>query len=152
MQLLDKALADWLVCLVDHHIDATEMVCCLNDIIHIDRAALIVSDTNRIRFKNISRLVVRQSASLDVVGIVGQIDLHLMINATFYPADLLSPQESEQILRRILFLVCPFRFDRIFRNIPCLSGQKSVRNPARSTIITNCSLRDGPFFCRISHR
>ena len=54
------------------------MVCSFHNIINLDS---LIRDSYRVCFEDISGLIVCQSAALDVVGIVCQIDLSAMIDA-----------------------------------------------------------------------
>ena len=64
MQLLDEALCQSLLSSVDYKIDATEVVSGLDDIIHAHALAL---DANCVGLKDLTRLVVCQTTTFDVV-------------------------------------------------------------------------------------
>ena len=55
-------------CLIDHRIDAAEVVKCLDHIIHIHRR---IFKTDGIGLKDVPRLIVRQTAALNMVGVIG---------------------------------------------------------------------------------
>ena len=89
MQQLDERFADRLPGLFDHQIDALEMVRRFHNVIHIDRAAL---HADGVRLIDIARLVMRQPTAFDMVGVVGQLDLYLVIDAALYTAVLFRTQ------------------------------------------------------------
>ena len=60
--------------MIDDQINATEVIRGFNHIVHIQH---LVFYTDGVGFKNITCLVVRQAAALDVVRVVGQVDLGL---------------------------------------------------------------------------
>ena len=90
MQLLNQRFGQLCPCLLNDQVDTAEVVGRLNDIVHPDR---FVSNADGVRLENVPRLVVSQAATLDVVGVIGEINLDTMINTTFN-------------LPRLLFLEC----------------------------------------------
>ena len=78
MNLLDHILGKSLLCMIDDEIDTAEVVYSFKDIIHVNS---VRGDTDGVGFIDITRLVVRQFAALDVVGVIGQVYLYAMINA-----------------------------------------------------------------------
>lgn len=66
--------------MVDDIVKASEMIHRLNDIIHINNP---VANANGVRFKDKARLVVCQSATFDMIGVIGQVNLRTMIDASF---------------------------------------------------------------------
>ena len=92
MQLLDKRLGQPLFGTVDNEVDTAEVVRRLDNVVYTDAFAL---DADGVRLEDIARLVVRQSAAFDVVGVIGQIDLRLVVNAAFELHSLLLAQGSE---------------------------------------------------------
>ena len=62
------------------------MVSCLNDIIYLNS---LVSDTDGVSFEDIPRLVLGQAATLNVVGVIGKVDLDTVIDASLNPSVLL---------------------------------------------------------------
>ena len=61
---------------------ASEMIDCFNNIIHIHNFIL---NSNGIRFKNISGLIMGQAAAFHMIRIICQFDLNLMIYSSRYP-------------------------------------------------------------------
>lgn len=80
MQFLDQRLGQPLFGAVDNEVDATEVVRRFDNVVYTDAFVL---DANSVGLEDIACLVVRQSAALDMVGVLGQIDLSLVVNAAF---------------------------------------------------------------------
>ena len=91
--MLDVILRQPLFRMVDDIVNTTEMVHRLHNIIHIDR---IVSNANGVSLKDIACLVVGQTATLDMVGVIGQVDLRSMIDAAFQSGCFLFPKCLQQ--------------------------------------------------------
>jgi hypothetical protein len=68
------------------------MIDSLYDVIHVDGT---VRDADGVGLKDVARLVVRQSAALDVVRVIGQVYLRPMIDAAFQPRCFLFSQDSQ---------------------------------------------------------
>ena len=119
------------------------MVGCFNDVVDADS---LIGDANGIRFKDIARLVVCQAAAFDVIGVVRQIDLNFMIDTSRKPAFLFSFQVFEQRFGGFFCSGNTSGLFCVFWNIPCLTCQKGIRNTTMSTVVTNGSLRNIPFF------
>ena len=81
MELFDKSFTERIAGVVDYHIDTFEVVSRFYYIIYIERS---VFHADGVGFKNVASLIVGQSAPLNVIGVIGQFDLHLVINATRY--------------------------------------------------------------------
>ena len=79
MKFFDKLLRQSCFCMIDNHINAAEVICCFNHIIHIQHFFFCADG---VRFKDISSLIVRQAASFHMVGIVCQINLRFMVDPT----------------------------------------------------------------------
>ena len=62
----------------DDRVDATEMVRRFDDVVHRD---VRTDFANRPRLENPARLLMRQAAALDVVGVVGEVDLETVVDA-----------------------------------------------------------------------
>ena len=92
MQLLDKRLGQQFLGAVDNEVDTAKMVRRLDNVVYTDAFAL---DADGVSLEDIARLVMRQSAALDMVGVIGQIDLCLVVNAAFELHSLLLAQSSE---------------------------------------------------------
>ena len=68
------------------------MACSLYNIVYLNRFC----DTDRVGFKDIANLIVRQSASLNMIRIVRQIDLNLMIDTTMELRRFLCSEKSSR--------------------------------------------------------
>ena len=66
--------------MVNDKIDTTEVVDRLKNIIHIH---CLVSDTDGVCLKDITRLIMSQLTTFNMIGIVGQVNLSTMIDAAF---------------------------------------------------------------------
>ena len=92
MQLLDELLRQGRPSPIDHQIDAAKVIGRLDDIVHIHRR---IGNADGVRLKNIPGLIVGQAAALHMIGVVGQIDLHHMIDAAGQLRRLLLPQDAQ---------------------------------------------------------
>ena len=93
VQFLDQVLGQLFIGPVDDQVDASEVVGRFHDIIDIHA---FVRDANGIGLKDETRLLVCQPAPLDVVGIVGEVDLGTMIDSTSNLPILLFPKPFQQ--------------------------------------------------------
>ena len=64
--------------MVDDIVDAAEVVGGLHDVIHIDA---VFGDADRVGLEDIPGLLVGELAALDVVGVVGQVNLGAVVDA-----------------------------------------------------------------------
>lgn len=80
MQLFDQSFADGLLGISDDHIDALEVIGCFDYIIYIDNTVL---HANGVGFIDIPCLVMGQAAALNVIGVIGKVDLDFVIDSTF---------------------------------------------------------------------
>ena len=64
MKFLNELLGQCRFCVLNNHIDTAEMICRFNHIINIEN---FIFHADRICFKNISGLIVSQTAAFDVV-------------------------------------------------------------------------------------
>ena len=92
MELFDETLRKRLFCVVDNEVDAMEMVDSFHDVIHVHYC---VSDADSVRFEDIACLVVRQTATFDVIGVVGQVNLCSVVNASSELGGFLLPQRRQ---------------------------------------------------------
>ena len=76
----------FLLCMINDIVDAAKVIDCLYYIIHVN---CFVSNTNGVRFENITRLVVGQPAPLNMIRVIGQINLSAVIDAPLKLAGLL---------------------------------------------------------------
>lgn len=79
MQLLDKVLCQFLICMVDDVVDAAEMIYGLQHVINVEGC---IDITNCIRFEDKTCLVVGKAVSFYMVRIVGQVYLGAMIDSS----------------------------------------------------------------------
>ena len=78
VQFFDQSFAERFPGVADNHINAFEVIGRFDHIIHIDNAIL---HTDGVGFIDIARLVMRQPTAFDMIGVIGQLDLHLVIDA-----------------------------------------------------------------------
>ena len=138
VQFLDKRLGQPLLGTVDNEVDTAEMVRRLDNVVYTDAFAL---DADGIRLEGIARLFVRQSAAFDVVGVVGQVDLRLVVNAPFELHSLLLAQGNKQ---RRQFRAATFacRQSGIGGNVPCFSREERALDFPFGAIVTSRTLRN----------
>lgn len=67
--------------MVNHIIDSAEVILSFYNVINMNRISFNADSS---RFKNHARLIEGELASLNVIRIVGKLDLELMVNATLY--------------------------------------------------------------------
>lgn len=75
--------------MIDDKINTAEVVRRLDNVVHVQR---LVLRAHGIGLEDIAGLVVGQSAALHVVGVIGQLDLGLMIDAPGVLCRLFLPQ------------------------------------------------------------
>ena len=123
--------------MIDDEVDAAEVVGGLHDVVHIDA---IFGDADRVGLEDIPRLLVGKPAALDVVGVVGQINLGAVVNAT---ADftLFFFSESLEKGRGFLFASATPRQFCIGRQAPGLAGQERPGNFPGSAPVAHRPLR-----------
>jgi len=81
VDLLDQRLGQFVAGTVDDEVDAAEMVRRLHNVINVDT---LIRNADRIRLKDEAGLFVGQTAALDVVGVIGEVDLRAMIDTPAY--------------------------------------------------------------------
>ena len=79
VKVFDVILSELVVDGVDDMVYGSKMVCRLYDIINV---YFILGNSYCVSFKYIPCLVMSQSAAFYVIGVVGQFDLHAMIDST----------------------------------------------------------------------
>ena len=129
--------------MIDDQINATEVIRGFNHIVHIQH---LVFYTDGVGFKNITCLVVRQAAALDVVRVVGQVDLGFVIDASGILRSFFFLQNGKQCFDRRFFAVTASRLFHILRNVPCFADQHSTRNTFLCTVISHASFGNIPLF------
>ena len=123
MQVLNKFLTELRFCAFDDLINTAEVIGGFDDIVH---PHAFLGNADGVGFKNKTRLIMGQAASLHMIGIIGQFHLHLMINSAVDAAALFFFENIRQSLRCGLAFIAPFGFLGIFGNIPGLARQKSA--------------------------
>ncbi len=68
--------------MVDDIVEASEVIHRFNDIVHINNP---VANADGVRLKDKARLVMSQAAAFDMIGVIGQVNLRTMIDASFQP-------------------------------------------------------------------
>ena len=117
------------------------MICGFHNIIDIYS---ICGNTNRVGFLNVPCLIMRQAAAFDMVGVVGKVNLRLVIDTTFEPCLLLLAQNNEQ-WHRLTLPRFSTRKLRLGRNAPSLTHEGCTLNLSKGAVITRCALRDAKF-------
>ena len=136
MKFLNEFFSQRCFGVLNDHVNATEMVRRFNHIIHIED---FIFHADGIGFKNISGLIVGQTAALDVVGIVCQINLCFMVNSTGVFARLLLFQNIQQGNWFLFSLVGTLRFLCIFGNVPGLAGKERTNHTPLGAVISNAA-------------
>ena len=88
-----------------------------------------------------------QSAALDVIGVIGQIDLDFMINTAVQLRRFLGLQYLKKCLWCIGFLVNAIGLLRGFGYVPCLSGQKRAIYAPLCAVIPDAAFGQVPQLC-----
>lgn len=122
MQLLDEGLAEYVGGAVYDHINTLKMIGGFHNVIDLYRT---VRHADRVRFKDKARLVVGQSAALDVIGVIGQIDLNSMIDSAMKLCCLFCPQYVQQRFRHVYMLIEAVGLFGGCGNVPGFSRQKA---------------------------
>ena len=125
------------------------MVGGLDHIVNLDRP---VRCADGVRLKDIARLIVGKAAALDVVGVIGQIDLDFMINAAVQLRRFLGLQYLKKCLGCIGFLVNAIGLLRGFGYVPCLSGQKCTVDFSFGAVPSHAAFGNAPPFRRFRDR
>ena len=114
MQVLDEFFAELRFCAFDDLVNATEVIGGFDDIVH---PHAFLGNADGVGFKNKARLLVGKAAALHVIGIIGQLNLYLMINSAVNQAALFFFENIRQGLRRGLAFIAPFGLLGIFGNV-----------------------------------
>ena len=136
VQFFQQAFAERLHGPVDYLVDTPEVVGGLDDVVHSDR---LVGNADGVCLEDKAGLVFRQTAPLDVVGVVGEVDLCAMIYAARHPVCLFLPQGSEQ-RRYFVAGIDSVRQRGVGRYAPCLSDEACPGHLARAAVIPHGSL------------
>jgi hypothetical protein len=121
MQFLDELFRQRILRLRDNHVDALEVVYGFHNVIHIHG---FPCDTDGIRFEDIARLIVGKTAALNVVGIIGQFDLQLMVDAAGDFCGLLCFHNIQQCFRYGSTGIYSVGLCGALRDIPCLAREE----------------------------
>ena len=78
VKFFDQGLRQFIFGMVDDIVDAAEVVGRLHDVVHIDA---VLGDADCVGLEDIPGLFVGEPAALDVVGVVGQVNLGAVVNA-----------------------------------------------------------------------
>ena len=148
VELLDQALAGGVVGCVDDQVDAAEMVRGLHHVVHAHGAV----HADGVRLKDQPGLIVGQAAALDVVGVVGQVDLDAVIQTALQPCGLFFPQYGQHVPLRVRTAGLPRRLFGILRHVPGFSGQQRPGNASLGAVIPHAALREPPALCRLRNR
>ncbi len=98
MKMLDDVLRQFLLRNVNHIIDCAKMMNRFQNVIDRHTVAYI----NGVSLENQPRLLLRELATFDVVGVVGHTNLKLMVKPAGYPRVLLVSKDLENRIRRNL--------------------------------------------------
>ena len=94
VEAFDKSLREACIRSFDDQVDASEMVHRFQDVVYVHR--FMWGRANRIGFKDVTGLVSRQFTSLHMIGVVCQVDLRPMVDASFQPHFHFFPKPLEQ--------------------------------------------------------
>ena len=86
VKLFDERFSQFRSRLVNDKVYAAEVVSRFNDIVHLNS---VVGDTYGVSLEDISCLVMGQAATLDVVGVIGEVNLDTVIDTSLNPSVLL---------------------------------------------------------------
>ena len=92
MQMLDVRLGEFGMGVSDDLINAAEVIDGFDDVIHLNG---FVGDTDGACLKDVPCLFMGEPAALDVIGVIGEVYLHTMIDASLEFALLLFAQCCE---------------------------------------------------------
>ena len=138
VQFLDEGFGERLPGPVDNRVDAAEVVRGFEDVIHPQRLAL---DTHRVGLEDVAGLVVGQPAALDVVRVIGKVDLRAVVDAALEAHRFLFAQHLQQRHDMpgswLATGQCGIR-----RDIPGLARKKCSLDLSRGAVVAGRALRD----------
>ena len=134
---IDLVIRDAKLCIPDDKVNALEVIGRFDYIIYIDNTVL---HANGIGLVDIPCLVVGQAAALNMVGVIGQVDLDFVVDAALDLPGHLVLQNIQQGSGCFRLFVGARRALCILRNIPSLAGKHCTRNLAGSTVVADSSL------------
>lgn len=141
VQFLDEGFGERFFGPVDDCVDAAEVVRCFEDIVHPQRLAL---DAHRVGLEDVAGLVVGQPAALDVVRVVGEVDLRAVIDAAFETHRFLLTQYLQQRHDTPGSRLAPGQCG-IRRDVPGLARKKGTLDFSRGAVVAGRALRDAVF-------
>ena len=86
VQLFDERFSQFRSRLFNDTVDTAEVVSRLNDIIHLN---CVASNADGVSLEDIPRLVVGQAATLDMIRVIGEVNLDTVIDTSLNPSVLL---------------------------------------------------------------
>lgn len=123
MERFDQGLRQFVFGVVDDGVDAAEVVGGLHDVVHLE--GLVLANPDRIGLEDVAGLLVGEPATLDVVGVIRQVNLRTVVDAAAHFA-LFLLTKSLQKGRGFLFATSAHGKWRIGRNAPGLAGQEGA--------------------------
>lgn len=141
VQFLDEGFGERLPGPVDNRVDAAEVVRGFENIVHPQRLAL---DAHRVGLEDVAGLVVGQPAALDVIRVVGEVDLCAVIDAAFETHRFLLTQYLQQRHDTPGSRLAPGQCG-IRRDVPGLARKKGTLDFSRGAVVAGRALRDAVF-------
>ena len=137
MQVLDEFLAELRFCALDDLVNTAEVIGGFDDIVH---PHAFLGNADGVGFKNKARLIMGQAAALHVIGVIGELHLHLMINSAVGLTALFLFKNIRQSLRCGPAFIAPFRLLGVFGNVPGLTRQKSAGDATCRAVVADAAL------------
>ena len=125
------------------------MVGGLDHIVNLDRP---IRYADGVRLKDIARLIVGKATALDVVGVIGQINLDFMINTAVQLGCFLGFQHLKKCLWCVSFFINAVGLRRGFGDVPCLAGQECTIDFSFGTVPAHTAFGNAPLFRRLRDR
>ena len=142
VKFLDERFGQPFTAVLDDEVNTTEVVGRFDNVVHVDW--FVFQHADRIGFEDVARLVGGQAAALHVVGVVGQLHLYLVVDTAFAAALHFVREYLGEGGGRF-FCRCSARgFERILRDIPCLSGQERALYASLRAVIPDAALGQAP--------
>ena len=148
VQALDEALGQAPVGGVDDSVDAPEVAGGLQDVVHAHR----VCDADRVGLEDEPGLLVREPAPLDAVGVIGKLDLDVMVDPPGRAGGLLLAQNVEKRAGLRPRARPAARALGVFWDGPRLSDKLDAGNATVGTVVAYRALGDAPELRRIGNR
>ena len=138
VQFLDEGFGKRFSGPVDDHVDAAEVIGGFENIVHTQRIAL---DAHRVGLEDMARLVMGQTAALDVVRVVGEVYLRAVVDAALETHRLLLAQHLQKRHDTLRAGLTPGQCG-IRRNVPGLARKKCSLDFSRGAVVADGALRD----------